>query len=120
MSSKSSPSHESNMVASSSRSTMLTDETIPRDFSLASLASASTISQQDEYFHNENHSIAALHHMHTFLDNRQLCDVTLISGIDKKRYGKRVHSIHLNNNFKYVNKCSYNGCAIVLTFQEAN
>lgn len=85
MSNKSSPSHESNMVASSSRSTLLTDETIPRDFSLASLTSACTISQQDEYFQCENHSTKILHHLHTYLDNKQLSDVTLISGIDKKR-----------------------------------
>lgn len=88
MSSKSSPSHESNMVPSSSRSTLLTDETIPRDFSLASLASASTISQQDEYFHCENHATTALHNMQTYLDNKQLTDVTLISGVDKKRYNQ--------------------------------
>lgn len=86
MSSKSSPSHESNLVASSSRSTLLTDETLPRDFSLASLTSAaSTISQQDEYFHCDNHASSVLHHMRTYLDNQQLCDVILISGIDKKR-----------------------------------
>lgn len=90
MSSKSSPSHESNMVPSSSRSTLMTEETISRDFSLASLAS--TISQQDEYFHCDNHATTVLNHMQTYLDNQQLCDVILISGIDKKRY------VHQNDN----------------------
>lgn len=85
MSSKSSPTNESNMVPSSSRSTLLTDQTFPRDFSLSSLASASTISQQDEYFQCADHATAALQNMQSYLDNQQLCDVTLISGIDKKR-----------------------------------
>lgn len=87
MSSKSSPSHESSqLVASSSRSTILTDETIPRDFSLASLTSATSgNSQQDEYFHCDNHAASVLHHIRTYLDNQQLCDVILISGIDKKQ-----------------------------------
>lgn len=85
MSSKSSPSVESNMVPSSSRSTMASDEGIPRDFSITSLASTSTISQQDEYFQCAEHATTALNNMQAYLDNRQLCDVILISGIDKKR-----------------------------------
>lgn len=64
---------------------MLSDETIPRDFSLLSLASASTISQQDEYYQCAEHATTALQNMQTYLDNQQLCDVILISGIDKKR-----------------------------------
>lgn len=85
MSSKSDPSNESNMVASSSRSTMLTDETIPRDFSIASLASAGTISQQDEFYQCADHASMILQNMRTYLDNQQLCDVILISGVDNKR-----------------------------------
>lgn len=73
------------MVASSSRSTMLTDETIPRDFSIASLTSAGTISQQDESYQCADHASTILRNMQTYLDNQQLCDVILISGVDNKR-----------------------------------
>lgn len=85
MSSKSSPSNESNMLPSSSRSTLLIDDTLSRDLSLNSLASASTISQQDEYYQCADHAAKALHNMQTYLHNQQLCDVVLISGIDEKR-----------------------------------
>lgn len=63
---------------------MLSEETIPRDLSLASLDSTSTISLQDDYKCVE-HATTALQNMQTYLDNQQLCDVILISGIDKKR-----------------------------------
>lgn len=85
MSSKSDPSNESNMVASSSRSTLLTDETIPRDFSLASLASAATISQQDEFYRCSDHASTILQNMQMYLDDKLLCDVILISGVDNVR-----------------------------------
>lgn len=84
MSCKSSPSTESHLIPSNSRSTLLNDETISRDYSLASIASSS-VSQQDEYFHCPEHSEIALRNMHTYLDNQQLCDVILIAGIDGKR-----------------------------------
>lgn len=73
------------MVASSSRSTILTDETIPRDFSIASLTSAGAISQQDESYQCSDHASTILNNMHSYLHNQQLCDVILISGVDKKR-----------------------------------
>lgn len=101
MSNKSSPTNDTNMVASSSRSTMMSDETIPRDFSLASLASTSTISQQDEYFKCAEHASNALQNMQNYLDNQQLCDVTLISGIDQKRYNN-------NQKTKFFFHCSIN------------
>lgn len=84
MSCKSSPSNETNMVPSSSRSTLLNDETISRDFSLASITSSST-SQQDEFFQCPDHAETILRNMQTYLDNRQLCDVVLIAGIDGKK-----------------------------------
>lgn len=84
MSCKSSPSNESHLVSSSSRSTMLNEETLSRDFSLASITSSST-SQQDEYYQYPDHAEIALRNMRNHLDNRLLCDVTLIAGIDGKR-----------------------------------
>lgn len=94
MSSKSSPSNESHMIPSSSRSTLQNDETLSRDFSLASIASstsqqdeyyASSTSQQDEYYQCPDHAENTLRNMRTYFDNRQLCDVTLIAGLDGKR-----------------------------------
>lgn len=84
MSCKSSPSNESSLVPSCSRSTLLNDETISRDFSLASITSSST-SQQDEFFVCADHAGNTLRNMQTYLDNQQLCDVVLVSGIDGKK-----------------------------------
>lgn len=85
MSCKSSPSNESNMVPSCSRSTLLNDETLSRDFSLASITTTSSTSQQDEFFQCADHAETMLRNMQTYLDNRQLCDVILIAGIDGKK-----------------------------------
>lgn len=85
MSSKSSPTNESNMIpSSSSRSTIPNDETISRDFSFASIAS-SNVSQQDDYYMCPEHADKALQSMKNHLDNKQLCDVILIAGIDGRR-----------------------------------
>lgn len=85
MSSKESPSAESHLVPSSSRSTLLNDESISRDYSLASLTSAGSGNQQEEYFQCPDHAETTLRNMQTYLDNRSLCDVVLIAGVDSKR-----------------------------------
>lgn len=82
------------MIPSSSRSTLQNVETLSRDFSLASFTSStsqpdeyfvSSSSQQDEYFQSDDHAENTLRNIRTYFDNRQLCDVTLIAGIDGKR-----------------------------------
>lgn len=85
MSCKSSPSNESNAIpSSSSRSTLPLDDTLSRDFSLASIASSGA-SQQDEYYHCADHADTTMRNMQAYLENKQLCDVILIAGIDDKR-----------------------------------
>lgn len=84
MSSKESPnSIESPLVPSSSRSTFLNEDSISRNFSLSSLTSSN--SQQEEYFQCPDHAEIALRNMQAYMDNRALCDVVLIAGIDGKR-----------------------------------
>lgn len=83
MSSKSSSSVESQLVPSSSRSTLLNEGGITRDYSLASLASGS--SQQEEYFQCPDHAESTLRNMQTYLDNRALCDVVLVAGNGGKK-----------------------------------
>lgn len=84
MSSKESPSSvDSLLVPSSSRSTFLNEDTISRNFSLTSLTSSN--SQQEEYFQCPDHAETVLRNMQAYLDNRALCDVVLIAGIDGKR-----------------------------------
>lgn len=72
---KGSPSHD--------RISLLTDDSLPRDYSLVSIAS--TGSQSDEYFKSRDHAEILLRKMQNYLENDQLCDVTLVAGINGKR-----------------------------------
>lgn len=89
--SKESPSTESNLMPSNSRTTLLNDESLTRDFSLASLTSGTSSGsglsngQQEEYFQCAEHAEITLRNMQTYLDNKALCDVALVAGIDSKR-----------------------------------
>lgn len=73
---KGSPSHD--------RISLLTDDSLPRDYSLVSIASAGS-QQSDEYFKSRDHAEILLRKMQNYLENDQLCDVTLIAGINGKR-----------------------------------
>lgn len=83
MSSKESPSSTESPLVSSSKSIYLNEDTISRNYSLSSLTSSN--SQQEEYFQCPDHAETTLRNMQTHLDNRALCDVVLIAGIDGKR-----------------------------------
>lgn len=88
MSFKASPSHDS--MSSGARISMLTDDTssLARDFSLTSIASASSASgssSQDEFFKSSDHAECTLRRMQNYLDNNQLCDVILVAGIDGRK-----------------------------------
>lgn len=62
------------------------DDSITRDFSLTSLGSAAgNSSSQEEVFRCNEHAYNVLKHMQTYYDNKQLCDVVLIAGIDGVR-----------------------------------
>lgn len=74
---KGSPSHD--------RISLLTDDSLPRDYSLVSIASAGS-QQSDEYFKSRDHAEILLRKMQNYLENDQLCDVTLIAGINGKRW----------------------------------
>lgn len=63
---------------------MIQDDSIPRDYSLASISS-SVASQQDEYYQSADHAESTLRNMQTYLDSRQLCDVVLVAGNDGKK-----------------------------------
>lgn len=78
MSCKGSPSRES---TSSTRMSLIAEDSLTRDFSLVSLASASS---QDE-FRCHDHASTTLKRMQNYLENQQLCDVILIAGLDGKR-----------------------------------
>lgn len=80
-SSQNSPSRES---TSSARASIMADETLPRDFSLASLTSSES-QTSDEFFKCKDHSIFLLQQMQKYLEDHQLCDVILIAGVDGKR-----------------------------------
>lgn len=73
---KGSPSHD--------RISLLTDDSLPRDYSLVSITSTGS-QQSDEYFKSRDHAEILLRKMQNYLDNEQLCDVTLVAGINGKR-----------------------------------
>ena len=80
---KDSPGHES---TSGSTSAMLTgDDSITRDFSLVSLVSAGSAGSVDEFFSSHDHPQITLKRMQSCLENRELCDVVLVSGVDNKK-----------------------------------
>lgn len=91
MSFKGSPSHDSmSSGGGGARLSMLTDDSslLARDFSLTSIASASSTSasSQDEFFKSSDHAECTLRRMQNYLDNNQLCDVILVAGIDGRKY----------------------------------
>lgn len=55
---------------------------LTRDFSLTSLVS---VISHDEVFRSNEHAYKLLKHMQHFYDNKQLCDVVLIAGLDGVR-----------------------------------
>lgn len=59
------------------------NDTITRDFSLISLASSTGL--DPDLFKNEQHADLTLKKMLSSLENRELCDVVLISSTDGKR-----------------------------------
>lgn len=73
---KGSPSHD--------RISLLTDDSLPRDYSLVSITSTGS-QQSDEYFKSRDHAESTLRRMQNYLENEQLCDVTLVAGINGKR-----------------------------------
>lgn len=62
---------------------------LTRDFSLGSITTAASVasasSQQDEFYKTRDHAERTLQHMQNYLDNQQLCDVTLVAGCDGKK-----------------------------------
>lgn len=78
---KESPSRDST-TSSSARISLLAEESLTRDYSLGSLASAVS---QDEFFRCRDHAESVLKRMQLYLENQQLCDVVLIAGIDGRR-----------------------------------
>lgn len=96
MSFKGSTSHDS-MASTAARLSLLAtpddhQSLLARDFSLGSIAtsasasaSASTGSQLDEFYKSRDHAECTLRRMQNYLDNQQLCDVTLVAGIDGRK-----------------------------------
>lgn len=87
---KESPSHDSMSISSGARISLLTDDSslLARDFSLTSItssSSASASSSQDEFFKSSDHAESTLRRMQNYLDNKQLCDVILIAGLDGRK-----------------------------------
>lgn len=65
---------------------------LPRDFSLGSIttaasatSTATTSTSQDEFYKTRDHAERTLQRMQNYLDNQQLCDVTLVAGIDGRK-----------------------------------
>lgn len=64
---------------------------LPRDFSLGSITTATsatstaTTASQDEFYKTRDHAERTLQRMQNYLDSQQLCDVTLVAGIDGRK-----------------------------------
>lgn len=63
---------------------------LTRDFSLGSIATSTSAGSsgsggQDEFYKSRDHAECTLRRMQNYLDNQQLCDVTLIAGIDGRK-----------------------------------
>lgn len=91
---KGSPSHD--------RISLLTDDSLPRDYSLVSITSTGS-QQSDEYFKSRDHAESTLRRMQNYLENDQLCDVTLVAGLNGKRYVTicRLFSLVPINSFRW-------------------
>lgn len=89
-----SPSRDSLSSNSAPRISILTEDSLPRDFSLVSINSTGS---QDECFKSHDHAECLLKRMQNYLENKQLCDVVLIAGIDGKRYAIFFSFIYLLN-----------------------